>query len=161
MNIIECAIKMKEARRDHYTQLAGYASDKDLKRLGQLLAEANNELINQLNEFRDNLEDALLAAADLSEEVCVFSPRFDVQHPEVSLGRDSDAYLHVVREIENAVKFYEQLAEKAETEKIKTVFLKLADIERAHLTVVENIYSFVEDPRTYLEWGEFSNLKSL
>ena len=37
------------------------------------------------------------------------------------------------------------------------VIIKLADEERRHLKVVENIYSFVEDPRTYLEWVEFGN----
>ena len=102
MNIIDCTIKMKEERREHYKQLAGFAVDKDLKRLASLLAEANNELINQLNEFKKKQADATLSAIDLSEDVCVLSPGIDVKHPEVSLNRDSDAYLHVVKEIENA-----------------------------------------------------------
>ncbi len=37
----------------------------------------------------------------------------------------------------------------------------LAEDEKEHLSIVENIYEFVEKPRTFLAWGEFSNLKEL
>ena len=39
--------------------------------------------------------------------------------------------------------------------------LQLAEEERRHLEVVENIYAFMESPRTYLAWGEFANLEQL
>jgi hypothetical protein len=35
----------------------------------------------------------------------------------------------------------------------------LADEERKHLEIMENIYDFVEAPKNYLAWGEFGNLK--
>jgi rubrerythrin len=37
----------------------------------------------------------------------------------------------------------------------------LAAEERRHLNMVENIYDFVEAPRSFLAWGEFSNLREL
>ena len=37
----------------------------------------------------------------------------------------------------------------------------LAEEERRHLNVVEHIYDFVEAPRTFLAWREFSNLQEL
>ena len=37
----------------------------------------------------------------------------------------------------------------------------LANDEKRHLERIEEIYDFVETPRCYLEWGEFSNLRSL
>jgi hypothetical protein len=36
----------------------------------------------------------------------------------------------------------------------------IAEEEKKHLNIIENIYSFVESPRTYLAWGEFSNLEA-
>jgi hypothetical protein len=36
---------------------------------------------------------------------------------------------------------------------------KLAEEEQLHLQVIENIYDFVESPRTYLAWGEFGTLR--
>lgn len=161
MNIIECAVKMKEERRNHYEQLAEFADDKDLKRLALLLADANSELIKQLGLLNKSPEVASLTEAALSADVCVFSPRFDAKHPEIALSRDSDAYRHVVKEIKESVEFYDQLGAENESEQMKAIYRKLAELEREHLSVVENIYSFVEDPRTYLEWGEFSNLRPL
>ena len=161
MDIIECTIKIKEERRNHYELLARSAEDKELERLASLLADANSELINKLKKLKESPEASSLDEAGLSEKVCVFSPSFDAKHPEVSLSRDSDAYRHVVKEIEEAVEFYEQLGAEADSKQVKTLYLKLAEMEREHHSVVTNIYSFVEDPKTFLEWGEFSNLKPL
>lgn len=161
MDIIECSIKMKEERRHHYEQLANFTNNKELKRLAMLLVAADDELILQLRKMKDGPDAAVLAEGAIGENVCVFTPRFDPQHPEESLKRDSDAYLHVVKEVEDAIAFYEQLGTRTESGPMKAIFCKLVESEREHLSVVENIYSFVEDPRTYLEWGEFSNLRSL
>lgn len=161
MKIIECIIKIKEERRSHYEQLAKSATDKELERLAMLLADANTQLLKKLKKLKESPEAVSLNEAGLSEKVCVFSPSFDAKHPEVALSRDSDAYRHVVKEIEEAVEFYEQLGAEAELKEVKTLSLKLAELEREHLSVVTNIYAFVEDPRTFLEWGEFSNLKPL
>lgn len=161
MNIIECAIKMKEERRNHYRQLAVFAGDTELERLAVLLAEANSELISRLEKLNKSPEVASLTENALSADVCVFSPRFDAKHPEIALSHDSDAYLHVVNEIRDSVEFYNQLEAESDSEPLKVIYRKLSEMEREHLIEVANIYSFVEDPRTYLEWGEFSNLKQL
>ena len=75
------------------------------------------------------------------------------------LKEDPDAYKHVVKEEEDGVKFYEELAAQAKDEGTRAILVKIAEQERKHLDIVENIYSFVESPKNYLAWGEFSNLK--
>jgi rubrerythrin len=72
---------------------------------------------------------------------------------------DPDSYRHAVLEEEKGVRFYEELAAQAKDEGTRGIILMIADEERKHLNIVENIYSFVESPKTYLAWGEFSNLK--
>jgi rubrerythrin len=93
--------------------------------------------------------------------VCVFSPHIDPQQLAETLRNDPDAYRHVVQEEEETIEFFDQLKDQAENEQMKKMCQTLADKEREHLTMLENIYFFVEEPRTYLEWGEFSNLKGL
>ena len=44
-------------------------------------------------------------------------------------------------------------------EETRELLLMIAHEERKHLSIVENIYTFVESPKSYLAWGEFSNLK--
>ena len=160
MNILECTIKMKQETRAHYERLSGAAGGKELKSLFSLLASAEDEHIEKLRALKDTM-DTTGVSASLDESVCVFSPHIDPHHLADALRNDPDAYRHVVHEEEETIEFFDQLKEQAENEQMKKVFQALADREREHLTMLENIYFFVEEPRTYLEWGEFSNLKSL
>jgi rubrerythrin len=162
MNILECTIKMKEETCAHYMQLADATTDNELKRLFTLLAGAEDEHREKLVALKEDMnKTGALSFNALDESVCVFSPHIDPRHLAESLRNDPDAYRHVVHEEEDAIEFFDQLKNQAENEQMKKVCQALADKEREHLTMLENIYFFVEEPRTYLEWGEFSNLKSL
>ena len=162
MNIIECTIKMKQETRAHYERLSEAVSEKELKRLFSLLAAAEDEHIEKLQALKDNMNEIGSLNFDaLDASVCVFSPHIDPRHLAETLSNDPDAYRHVVQEEQETIEFFDQLKNEAENEQMKKVCQVLADKEREHLTMLENIYFFVEEPRTYLEWGEFSNLKAL
>jgi rubrerythrin len=162
MNILECTIKMKKETQAHYGRLAEAVADGELKRLFSLLAAAEDEHIEKLIALKATMNDTSASAfKPLDESVCVFSPHIDPRHLADTLRHDPDVYRHVVHEEEETIEFFDQLKEQAENEQMKRICQVLADKEREHLTMLENIYFFVEEPRTYLEWGEFSNLKSL
>jgi len=162
MNILECTIKMKQETRAHYERLSEVVAEKDMKRLFSLLASAEDEHIEKLIALKEDMNKVDRSSfTPLDESVCVFSPHLDPRHLAESLRNDPDAYLHVVHEEEETIEFFDQLKNQAENEQMKRICQVLADREREHLTTLENIYFFVEEPRTYLEWGEFSNLKSL
>jgi rubrerythrin len=162
MNILECTIKMKQETRSHYERLAEAVTDNELKRLFSLLAAAEDEHIEKLVALKATMNTMNASAFDpIDESVCVFSPHIDPRHLAEALRHDPDAYRHVVHEEEETIEFFDQLKDQAENEQMKRVCQVLAEKERDHLTMLENIYFFVEEPRTYLEWGEFSNLNSL
>jgi len=162
MNILECTIKMKRESRAHYGRLAEVVTDSELKRLFSLLAAAEDEHIDKLQEMQKNINSVTVKGLDkLEESVCVYSPHIDPRRLAEALRHDPDAYRHVVEEEEETIEFFDQLGDQAESEQLKRICRQQAAKEREHLTMLENIYSFVEEPRTYLEWGEFSNLKSL
>ena len=162
MNVLECTIKMKRETRAHYAKLAEVATDSEMKRIFSLLAAAEDEHLEKLVELKDSMNKIGASSFDaLDESVCVYSPHIDPRHLADSLRNDPDAYRHVVKEEEETIEFFDQLKNQAENEQMKRLCQLLADKEREHLNILENIYFFVEEPRTYLEWGEFSNLKSL
>jgi rubrerythrin len=162
MNILECTLKMKRETQAHYEQLAELATETDLKRLFTLMAAAEGEHIDKLTVLKNDLDTfKVLDTKSLEESVCVYSPHIDPRHLAEALSHDPDAYRHVVAEEEGTIEFFDQLGKEAETEELKRICRLQADKEREHLQTLENIYFFVEEPRTYLEWGEFSNLKSL
>ena len=162
MNILECTIKMKQETRSHYERLSEAVTEKELKRLFSLLAAAEDKHIEKLVVLKKTMnKTGIFDFNALDESVCVFSPHIDPRHLAETLRNDPDAYRHVVQEEEETIEFFDQLKNQAENEQMKKVCQVLADKEREHLTMLENIYFFVEEPRTYLEWGEFSNLNGL
>ena len=162
MNILECTIKMKIETRDHYLRLEDVATDSELKRLFSLLAAAESEHVDKLVVLKDNLSKFnVLDVGKFEESVCVYSPHLDPRHLADALRHDPDAYRHVVQEEEETIEFFDQLSAQAESEELKRICRLQATKEREHLEKLENIYFFVEEPHSYLEWGEFSNLKSL
>jgi rubrerythrin len=162
MNILECTIKMKRETRAHYGRLAEVATDEELKRLFSLLATAEDEHIDKLVDMQKKMNKLTVQELDkLEESVCVYSPHIDPRHLAEALRHDPDAYRHVVEEEEGTIEVFDQLSDQATSDQLKKLYRLQADKEREHLAMLEHIYFFVEEPRTYLEWGEFSNLKSL
>ena len=162
MNILECTIKMKQETQAHYERLAETVPNGELKQLFTLLAAAEHEHVDKLLILKNNMGKMNISDLDrLEESVCVYSPQIDPQHLAEALSHDPDAYRHVVQEEEDTIEFFDQLSNQATSEQLKRICRLQAAKEREHLEQLENIYYFVEEPRTYLEWGEFSNLKSL
>lgn len=159
MNIIECALKMEEEAASHYTQLAAASSVEELRSIFGLLAAAEKEHHDTLMSMLEGVDTAKADFKALDDAVCTFKPLLGKRDLVAELLRDPDGYQHVVKEEEESIKFYEEMAAKADNEAARALLLKLAEEERRHLSIVENIYSFVEAPKTYLAWGEFSNLK--
>lgn len=165
MNILECTIKMKQQTREHYERLSDAVVDPGLKKLFEMLAASEAEHITKLEKLNAGMNVVTAGeVADfgsLDESVCVFTPHLDPRHLAEALKDDPDAYGHVVQEEKETIEFFEQMKDQADNEHLKRIFRILAERERDHLAALENIYFFMEEPRTYLEWGEFSNLKRL
>jgi rubrerythrin len=149
---------MEEEARKYYEGLAKAASVPEMKNLFSMLAAAEQEHHDALERMKDNADPQKHGFSALEEAACVFSPLLEKRELMAELKEDPDAYRHAVRKEEEGVKFYEELAAKAQDEESRKLLLSIAGEERRHLSIVENIYSFVESPRTYLAWGEFSNL---
>lgn len=162
MNILECTIKMKKEAQAHYGRIAETVADGELKRLFSLLAAGEEEYIDKLVVLKDNMSKFKVEEFDgLDESACIYAPHIDPRHLAEALRNDPDAYRHVVQEEEETIDFFDHLSDQTESEQLKRICRLQAEKEREHLAMLESIYFFVEEPRTYLEWGEFSNLKSL
>ena len=159
MNVFDCAIKMEEEARMYYEKLAAATAVPELKNLFTLLAAAEHEHYDALVEMKRSTDAKKARFKALDEAACVFKPLLAKRDLMAELKDDPDAYKHVVKEEEEGVRFYEDLAAKAQDEESREIFLRIASEERKHLDIVENIYAFIEEPKTYLAWGEFSNLK--
>ena len=159
MNVFDCAIKMEEQARTNYEKLAAATAVPELKSIFTMLAAAEQEHYDALVGMKKSTDPKKARFKSLDEAACIFKPLLAQRDLMAGLQADPDAYRQVVKAEEEDVRFYEDLAAKAEDKGTREVLLGIAAEERKHLSIVENIYAFVEEPKTYLAWGEFSNLK--
>jgi len=159
MNVFDCAIKMEEEAKKRYEVLAEAATVPELKNLFTILAAAEQEHHDALLALKGNVKPTKTQFKALQEAACAFQPLLSKRDLVAGLKNDSDAYQHVVKDEEKGIGLYVELAEQAKDEGVRGILLMLAEEERKHLSIVENIYSFVESPKNFLAWGEFSNLK--
>jgi rubrerythrin len=159
MNVFDCAIKMEKEARLYYEALAANADQQDLKNLFTMLAAAEQEHHDALVQLQGSVEPHKAEFAALDQAACLFKPLLAQREVMAQLRETPDGYQMVVAQEEKGVELYQELAAQAKDEGVRQVLLKIAEEERRHLSIVENIYSFVESPRSYLASGEFSNLQ--
>jgi rubrerythrin len=75
------------------------------------------------------------------------------------MKEDLDGYRLALKIEADSVRFYENAAKKERREDVKAILHRIAEEEKDHFNIVENIYDFVLKPKYFLAWGEFSNLK--
>lgn len=158
MNAFACAIKMEEEARQYYEELIEATAVPELKGLFSMLAAAEQEHHAALVALQADIPLKEFHFTDLKEAACLFKPLLERRDTMDSLPADPDAYRQIVNEEENGIRIYEELAAQQHDQRVREALLLIADQERKHLSIVENIYAFVESPRTFLAWGEFSNL---
>lgn len=159
MNVFDFAIEMEEESRAYYEQLAAAAKSESLQRVFTLLAESEERHLEHLVLLKAGTP-PVTAESKLLEHARGFIHDFveGINASDVMKG-DADGFRHAVRSEEKSIELYEKLAAQESNAAAAELLRTLASEERHHLEVMENIYDFVESPRTFLEWGEFSNLK--
>lgn len=159
MNVFDCAIKRKEDSSKNYEKLATITAVPELKTLFTILAASEQEHRDALEKMKSNLDSEGITFHALQDATCQFTDLLDQHALMTELKEDYDAYRHVIKEEEDGIRFYKELAAQTENEGARRILLSIADEERKHLSIVENIYFFVESPKNYLANAEFSNLK--
>ena len=159
MNVFDCAIKIEEETRQYYEGLKEEAMEPEMKMLFSMLAASEEEHKSRLLRLKKRMAGGVVTG--INHGACSFRPLLSQRELLDECGRDPNLYRFAVGNEERDIRFYEELAAAAPDERTRRSLKILAAEERRHLEKIENIYSFVEAPRTYLEWGEFSNLREL
>ena len=160
MKVLDFALKMEADGKAYYEKLAADCDDNDLKNLFTLLAEAEQTHYDAILARKGEAAFAGVESTTLEKAKNIFQRLLEVKSPGWLRG-DTDGYRHAVKAEEQSIDFYRDAAVKEDHPEVRSLLLALADEERVHLNIVENIYEFVESPKCFLAWQEFSNLKEL
>ncbi len=159
MNVFDFAIRMEEESRENYEQLAAATQSQELNNIFQLLADSEREHYEHLTLLKAGTEPNQAQSAVLERLRDRVHELVEHLIPTEIMASDYDGYRHAIKAEEKSIQLYEELAEQEPNAMAAQLLRQLAEEERHHLEVVENIYDFVESPDTYLAWGEFSNLR--
>ena len=160
MKVLDFAMKMEADGKAYYEKLAAETDTKELRNLFTLLAEAEQTHYDALVARKEEAAYAGVESTILEQAKNIFQ-RLAEMKTEGPFRVDSDGYRHAIKAEEQSISFYEVSAEKEQNPEVRRLLQALAAEEKVHLNIVENIYDFVESPKCFLAWREFSNLKEL
>lgn len=164
MNTLNFMNRFEESGLQLYEMLRNQAADYELKELFTLLADEQKKHLAALEKMKENVksEDAdsfmLERACHLTNGFSRLLESHDVLH---QLKNDQDAFCHIIKAEDEIIQLLEGVARTEPKADARKLIEQIVEDEKQHLSEIENIYEFIETPRTYLEWGEFSNLHPL
>jgi len=159
MDVFVFALKMEEDGKAFYEKLAAETSVPELKRIFSLLASAEDEHRKAIESIKNDTAPGTADSKILENAKNVFQGLLERKDILEVLERDHDGCLRAIRLAMAGIKLYDKMAAEETNTTAAKILVMLRDEERRHLEIMENIYDFVEAPRDYLAWGEFSNLK--
>lgn len=163
MNAFEFMTKFERDCLSFYETLGSKATDRELIELYGLLADTQLKHLVRLEEMKtENGASAETVLLDRIGDHDYGLGHLLFDHDLLkAMKNDRDAFEHVVHAEEEVIRLFEGMARTEPHEGTRKMLAMLARNEKEHLAEIEEIYDFVEKPDCYLEWGEFSNLKTL
>lgn len=155
MEIYEFAMKMEKDGEQYYLELAQNAVNAGFKNIFTILAHAEAVHYDIFRKMRDNEKIEVPGTKLLSEVRNIFEKIREEEKDADVLISQIDLY-RKAREIENkSIDFYLTQADEMRDPYQKEIFVKIADEEKKHFFIMEEIINFVAQPGTWLENPEW------
>ena len=159
MNVFDFALEMELDGKSHYEKLAAGTPIDGLKNIFIMLAADEQKHYETIQSMKAGGYGAMAGSTALDESRNVFQGLMNQRALLGSLHKDLDGYRYAMHVEADSVKLYEDMAKKEKGVECVQLLLKIANEEKKHFNIMENLYDFVLAPQNYLAWGEFSNLK--
>lgn len=162
MNIFDFAIEFEIENRKLYEEFAEKTANEDLKSVFLELADEekkHEKIVRQLKEKQtaDNVEAGILPKAkEVLEKIAKGLPKGG---EGVFVDEQVDVYKKAIDIEAKSYKFYDEKAEESDSEEVKKAFKRLAEEERKHERIIENIIEMVDRPNTWLEDARWYHLE--
>ncbi len=160
MNVFDFAMKMEKDGKAFYEEMSKRSSIAGLKHIFSMLAEDEQKHYDIIQNLKDKSGDTAMAdSVALENSKNIFSELMAEKERLDTMKEDLDGYRYAMKIEADSVRFYENAARRERKSSVKSLLLRIAEEEKKHFNIVENIYDFVLAPKYFLAWGEFSNLK--
>lgn len=161
MNIFDFALKMELDGKVYYEALAAETPVAALKTILTNLAADEQKHYDTIKAMKAGTKWKMVDTTVLESTRNLFSDLTEDKSIVGSLTKSLDGYQHARKIEADSVRFYEDAAGKAGDPEAAKLLLRIADEEKKHYNILDNLCDYVLAPQYFLAWGEFSNLKEL
>ena len=158
MNIYEYAMQMEKEGELFYRELAEKTNNEGLKGVLNLLADEELLHYDFIKAMQDGSSTPELTASNLKESAHNVFQKIKRQQINFDFGTSAaEMYRKASKHEEAAYNFYLSKAEEAEDPTHKDIFNKLAEEEKGHMEMMDNMAELVSEPSTWLENAEMTS----
>jgi rubrerythrin len=159
MNIFEYARKMEKEKEKFYKGLAEKSPNKGLSNILNMLS------VEEAGHYKvvEAMEKGIFSVPEteglLSRAKDVFA-RLDKEKDDFKFSSSqAEVYIKALGYEEKSRDFYMTKGREEKDENIKKILLALAEEEKKHYRLIENIVEFISRPASWLENAEFNHLE--
>ena len=158
MDIFEYAMKMEKEGENFYRQAARNSANRGIKAILTMLADEEVRHYKAIEKIRSAEPMQLTDTTILADAKNVFTLLKDSDETFAPETNQVNLYKKALDIEEKSRNFYNEKAAEASEQNSKKLFLRLAQEERKHYVLIENIIDFLSRPNTWLENAEFYHL---
>ena len=161
MDVFDFALKMELDGKAYYEKLAGETSIRGFEVIFNRLAEDEQKHYDTVKAISQGTDVSMADTTVLDGAKNVFQETIGDEQLLGGMKENLQAYEHAKNVEADSIKLYEDLAAKEANPQVAALLRRIAEEEKKHYNIMENLYDFALRPKYYLEWREFSNLGQL
>lgn len=159
MDIFEFAKEKEKYAEEFYRDRAAKSPDKGLAEIFLLLANEEEKHFDMIEKMQAEVPAELTETTVLSDAAAIFEK---IREGAMKLSFDKselELYKEAQKIEQNARDYYLDKADQVEVQAQKDIFIKLAEEEKKHYFLLDNIIDFVSRPQQWLENAEFHHME--
>lgn len=158
MDIFEFAVQMENDGEQYYRQTAEKTADKGLQAILLMLAEDEQKHAEAIGRMQsETVSIQVTTVLDNAKNIFAQMKEFGGQ---MNLSGDEEQLYRQAMVLEQrSISFYMDRADEVENAEQKAIFERLAEEERKHYRLLQDIAEFVKRPKNWLENAEFSRFE--
>lgn len=159
MNIYEYAMKVEKDGEKYYRELAAKTENVGVKSILNMLADEEVKHFIVFDKMNKNQVVPTHSDVDIFKNTQNIFQKMQKENTSPSFTQDQiEFYKNALRSEENSYKFYMEKALMLEDGEQKEAFIRIAEEEKAHFVLLENLIEYVSAPESWVESAEFNHL---
>lgn len=154
MKVFDFAMKMELQGKAYYQTLADSARIPELKGIFSGLAADEQKHYDLLRDLKEGNNWNMADSTVLQKARSVFTDIIERPGARQEMQDALDAYQSALKVEAESVRLYEEMAKKEEDPVLVRLYLTLANEEKSHYNILDNICEYVKSTKDYAPWRE-------